>query len=301
MNNWTAGKAFAHHGILGQKWGKRNGPPYPLDAKDHSASERRAGWRKSLDKDSPAKKSGLEEGEDRKGLSDNQKKWIKRGAIAAGFALAAYGGYKLYTSGKIEGFIQNGKNVFSEKDFGSSEKIDSMFSAASTINPGYKAGEGIDFLMQANDGYPLSHVNCQACTLAYDLKQRFGEGISQAQLVDTREYSANYLIDRFYKNPIKETTSIAQLNDALSSLGDGARGNLLLRTAEDGNHSVAFQVIGKSVNILDCQRGEVFDLKSGLLEVLYSPDPVCGFVRTDNLELNDVEFIKRFVVGKFFD
>ena len=37
-----------HHGILGQKWGKRNGPPYPLGAGDHSASEKKAGWRKSL-------------------------------------------------------------------------------------------------------------------------------------------------------------------------------------------------------------------------------------------------------------
>lgn len=24
---------LAHHGILGQKWGKKNGPPYPLDSK----------------------------------------------------------------------------------------------------------------------------------------------------------------------------------------------------------------------------------------------------------------------------
>lgn len=39
---------LAHHGILGQKWGRRNGPPYPLDASDHSASEKKAGWRKSL-------------------------------------------------------------------------------------------------------------------------------------------------------------------------------------------------------------------------------------------------------------
>lgn len=37
-----------HHGILGMHWGKRNGPPYPLGASDHSASEQRAGWRQSL-------------------------------------------------------------------------------------------------------------------------------------------------------------------------------------------------------------------------------------------------------------
>ena len=41
---------LAHHGVLGQKWGRRNGPPYPLDEKSHSATEKKAGWKKSLDK-----------------------------------------------------------------------------------------------------------------------------------------------------------------------------------------------------------------------------------------------------------
>ena len=30
-----------HHGILGQKWGKRNGPPYPLKESAHSLKEKR--------------------------------------------------------------------------------------------------------------------------------------------------------------------------------------------------------------------------------------------------------------------
>lgn len=32
---------LAHHGIDGQKWGKKNGPPYPLEPGDHSPAERR--------------------------------------------------------------------------------------------------------------------------------------------------------------------------------------------------------------------------------------------------------------------
>lgn len=33
---------------MGQKWGKQNGPPYPLDSDDHSSAEKKAGWRQSL-------------------------------------------------------------------------------------------------------------------------------------------------------------------------------------------------------------------------------------------------------------
>lgn len=37
-----------HHGIQGQKWGQRNGPPYPLSKSAHSSREKKKQWWKSL-------------------------------------------------------------------------------------------------------------------------------------------------------------------------------------------------------------------------------------------------------------
>lgn len=39
---------LSHHGIKGQKWGKRNGPPYPLDKSSHSKEEQSANWKTSV-------------------------------------------------------------------------------------------------------------------------------------------------------------------------------------------------------------------------------------------------------------
>lgn len=47
MNN-SQSLYLAHHGILGQQWGKRNGPPYPLAPGKHSRSEKKAHWQNSL-------------------------------------------------------------------------------------------------------------------------------------------------------------------------------------------------------------------------------------------------------------
>jgi hypothetical protein len=42
MEAWREELYLQHHGILGQKWGKRQGPPYPLNPGDHSAAEKKA-------------------------------------------------------------------------------------------------------------------------------------------------------------------------------------------------------------------------------------------------------------------
>ena len=94
-----------HHGILGMNWGRRNGPPYPLSDSDHSAAERKAGWRRSLGggakgafskKKATAKKADVSKAK-RKSLTDEQKKKIATGvAVGVGVAAAAAVGYAAY-------------------------------------------------------------------------------------------------------------------------------------------------------------------------------------------------------------
>lgn len=106
-----------HHGILGQKWGKRNGPPYPLGSSDHSTSEKKAGWRKSLDKqggsshtkNNKASKNADSAEKDGFHLTDKQKKALKIGAAAVAASLAAYGAYRLAKSGKLNELAAIGK------------------------------------------------------------------------------------------------------------------------------------------------------------------------------------------------
>lgn len=80
MRNDFESNYLAHHGIKGQSWGDRNGPPYPLDRKAHSAKEKKAGWMKSLKDKAEAKKkkkkqqAALDKARKTKAANEKQKK-----------------------------------------------------------------------------------------------------------------------------------------------------------------------------------------------------------------------------------
>lgn len=77
--HYTIGGDLVHHGIKGQKWGKRNGPPYPLNASDHSTAEKKAGtkgWSKEAKQESKKKTTSTSSGNLQR-LKDNVKKTEK--------------------------------------------------------------------------------------------------------------------------------------------------------------------------------------------------------------------------------
>ena len=67
-----------HHGILNQKWGHKNGPPYPLDSGDHSSAEKSAAKAAGVKVGSDSGKGSIENVKKKKSGAQNQVKKPKK-------------------------------------------------------------------------------------------------------------------------------------------------------------------------------------------------------------------------------
>lgn len=173
MRNDFESNYLAHHGILGQKWGVKNGPPYPLGASDHNASERKAGYKKSIgggrnkelyNRKATTQSNSKSSNSDKKEkfhLTDKQKKMIAIGAAVAGTALIAYGAYKLGASDKLGDlglkgaaavdrilkrnkgagdFLNDINDLSIATGIDLNSKVLSIKEATAKVNPGYSSG-----------------------------------------------------------------------------------------------------------------------------------------------------------------
>lgn len=136
---------LSHHGINGQKWGKMNGPPYPLGSSQYSANERKlnkkdAKWaKKNSDKiTNKAQKASKQE------LNSYAK-----------YLLSQPGAYK--TSGKVSAATVNAYNRKMAEVM--SEKVSGLTSpSGKVVQFVAKRGELGVYMALADQGYDMSQI-----------------------------------------------------------------------------------------------------------------------------------------------
>jgi len=322
------GDSLSHHGIKGQKWGHRNGPPYPLNPEDHSAAEKKAGKSGHFEVGSsdsgaskknirdklyePAAKKGdefirsISQDDLTKTIDRNESKKVDKRAIAADLAKDA-----VYTVFNPLNAINIGiKGTMSAiartktKNFENKRKNNSELDPETGL---YKKTEGEysekEDLAAVNPGFmnmaSNTKNNCVLCTTTYELRQR---GYDVTAQLDSRGYNFRD-VQRWFPGAKVESTSrrdasgkplsqkqyVEKTLASFSKYEDGARGNLMVQWLENGGgHSVFWEKKNGKLIIKDSQTGTVYKNPEKLL----SQTSVNLFARLDNVEPN-IEAIKR--------
>ena len=245
MDWYIVSNELYHHGIKGQKWGKRNGPPYPLDVSDHSESEKKAGWQKSLDQVAKEKSRDYN-----KSKKETWKRVGKVAAITAISALAIYGIHKAATSEKFQSLVSSGQNCV--KDLGPKRMVG-------------RSPNKLDLTMikKINSSGPTTHdrqINCVHCTTAYVLNSLFGKNVTAKGCLGVDEVSGLVMGGRdtrifkaiFDGVKTRETPKGESFSKALSDLPNGSTGILFIR-----NLSPFFGGVGHVINYEKDNRGVV--------------------------------------------
>ena len=305
---------LAHHGILGMKWGKRNGPPYPLDASDHSQSEKKAGWRKSLDRSSKQSNNVKVRVKRTPSKTTNKRKDDKteishkaRNIALTVAALAVIGGtsYYLAKSGKLDNLIASGKSAVNEFRF-----------PEESVNK-----HKVWLVNKKLRGTPEGSINCVHCSVSDFLNSHFGMNTTAKGNYGVDEVSGmvmpagrdgrvlNGIFDgMIHRNIIEEQhlkyfpiTSISRnqiWSKTFNSIPPNSEGIMYL-TSKDGGHAVRYIKNAKGiVAFLDPQTGgshSVFTAK-----MLYGN---AGFIPTEIYDMTNASLLPnaRDVLQYFVD
>lgn len=265
---------LSHHGIAGQKWGKRNGPPYPLGIADHSASERKAGWQKSLDKGKTTSNTTKQAG-----LSDDAVSLIVQASVFVG----------VMTGVKASQIVKNKRLVNKGK------KLVEQFEKENASDN--KSPKSID----SKDINPLKGIeNCGACCMAEEMRLR---GISTAaktingmtieKMADYFKGASEKSFDKLSADCISKTGNGKETRDNLAAeltkkYPEGSRGCMYI-PMWFGNHYITWEVKNGTANFKNPQDTN-FDLTQCFSAMVSSGTPGADLVGIRSIRWDNLEF-----------
>lgn len=254
-----------HHGIKGQKWGQRNGPPYPLDASDHSAAEKKAMGEGnkptnasiSLDK-LKAKAYRLRYQAARKyGSTELGKKFIdKRDWVGESR-------FDDGTSRFLDSYDADHQEVEERTLTATGEKV--YFPAATVLKElgpqAYGDGGGrklSEVVKEINPDFGQSGTtqNCSKCTAAMEMAMRGMRVEAGRQIYPAYADACTYWFDGVQAHG---ASSISEQVEHIKTLPAGARGQIDMQYPNgQGGHAMYFLKTADSVEVFDAQCGRTF-------------------------------------------
>lgn len=280
---------LVHHGIKGQKWGKQNGPPYPLDYNDHSKAEKKLNPKVNIDGDASTKRKQL------------AKKIGKTVLISAGVMAVGALTYSAIKSGKLDSVIDSGKRFVDKSIVYTSADKSKLGKSFKQINSTMVKSINSDI-----SGTAEGSINCFHTTTAYVLNSLFGKNVKALGVFGVDESSGLVASGRDFKlykaifNNIEfADTSNKSFDKVFSELKAGSTGILHVGDSY-GSHFVNYEKDRRGkVTIVDPQRerNRIIDgekWKSAFESMGYSP---LRYIDFSNAALSDnAEEILKYIV-----
>ena len=257
---------LAHHGIQGQKWGKRNGPPYPLEAGKHSNQE----------------KTGLGHRIADKVLAKQANK--KAGMIdpATAYILTQFGiAAAMIISAKVIVEHNYKKDIKKNTESNQSE-IQKKIKGKHTAEQDLKAVNP-DF---ADPTDMSARVNCTMCSTAYELRRRGYDVTAQKTTVGRKPKDAAAWFG-IQEKDIPKFKTRDEFAAALAKEPDGARGLTFSAYGNFGaHHCMIWEKKNGVVTISDGQNNAPpKPIKESGISANGGSLPY-RYIRTDNAEIN---------------
>ena len=301
-----------HHGILGMKWGVRR-------FQDKNGRLTAAGKKRYTD----------EKNEKKRGLSDKQKKAIKIGAAVAVSALATYGTYRLAKSGKLDKYIDVGKNKVNEllgKKVGNSEfgkqKINDLMRQQTAQKVAAQTVGGIKKLsrpenlsetlknVNPNLGNDTYRNNCSACGIASFLRSK-GFDVTAKGTGGKQQILGGVIEECFKGAKVIDGSAVKfgrSRQDAAEMLcnkfGDNASGVVSVQWKKEftnngkgGGHIFNWDIKDGVVKFFDGQSNRDDETVSKIYWKMINPNDSLTIARLDNAEI-DFNAIKKYVENR---